>query len=97
MNENDNEVKNCITFQIKEKVYDTDEELPSVMSVDELQKYTDNITQNVTKMHESIVSDHIILRVVFRLTREYSTSGRVNYNIRLRVGPENERKLSFFS
>lgn len=41
--------------KIKDKIYDGDEELPSLMTVEELQHFTDDITQNFTKTNEQII------------------------------------------
>lgn len=37
-----------IFFKIRDKVYDTDDELPLYMTVDKLQFMTDNITEDTT-------------------------------------------------
>ncbi|XP_022173800.1 endothelin-converting enzyme homolog isoform X2 [Myzus persicae] len=41
--------------KIKDEIYDKDDELPSVMTVDELQNYTNHITRNFTKSNEQII------------------------------------------
>lgn len=48
-------------MQIKDEIYDKDDELPSVMTVDELQNYTNDITRNYTKSNEQIVSNYYYL------------------------------------
>ncbi|KAL4122253.1 hypothetical protein QTP88_014620 [Uroleucon formosanum] len=51
--------------KIKEEVYDKDTELPSLMTVDELQNYTNYITRNFTKSNEKIIDWKEYLTILF--------------------------------
>ncbi|XP_060862387.1 neprilysin-1-like isoform X2 [Metopolophium dirhodum] len=51
--------------KIKETVYDNDTELPSLMTVDEFQNYTNNITRNFTKSNEQIIDWREYFSILF--------------------------------
>ncbi|XP_025196930.1 membrane metallo-endopeptidase-like 1 isoform X2 [Melanaphis sacchari] len=51
--------------KIKDKIYEGDEELPSLMTVEELQNFTDYITQNFTKTNEQIIDWKQYLTILF--------------------------------
>lgn len=50
---------------IREKIYDTEGNVPIVMSVDEFQMYTDNITRNFTKPNEPVIDWKKYLTILF--------------------------------
>jgi predicted metalloendopeptidase len=51
--------------KIKDEIYDKDDELPSLMTVDELQNYTNYITRNFTKSNEQIIDWKEYLTILF--------------------------------
>ncbi|XP_022176702.1 endothelin-converting enzyme homolog [Myzus persicae] len=51
--------------KIINKIYDSDADLPSVMTVDELQNFTNNVTQNFTKPNEKIIDWKEYLTILF--------------------------------
>ncbi|XP_060854532.1 endothelin-converting enzyme homolog isoform X5 [Rhopalosiphum padi] len=63
--------------KIKDKIYDGDEELPSLMTVEELQNFTDDITHNFTKTNEQIIDWKQFFTILFmdveNLTLDFET------------------------
>lgn len=63
-------------------MYETDQELPAFMTINELQKYTDNITQNYSQVNGQIVSNFV--SVWKRYTRQPTSTG-INHNVQLKL------------
>ncbi|VVC39609.1 Hypothetical protein CINCED_3A013094 [Cinara cedri] len=51
---------------IKDEVYETDQELPTIMTVEKLQKFTDDITQNFSKVNEPTIDWKEYFTILFK-------------------------------
>lgn len=57
---------NIYGFQVNDEVYDTDDQLPIIMTVDEFQNFTNNITRSILPVKKQIVSRQfkILIRMI---------------------------------